>query len=201
MSIFNLNISYNKSIGEISETRLGNLKKEFSEYTDVKRLDNTDLYILKNDVNGLVIGDSQISFVSSEIKDETVDIEDIKKILDRANDTLELSDKTSIAIKFEGIDKTDKEIMKLSKEKHLEESNLISAQGVGYRFIVENDEFYGNIKIEPYVNDTDSIYYYVELLSKNSINLNEAKQTLVNMMEVGLTNTKEVSQKLFINNK
>ncbi len=201
MSIFNLNISYNKSIGEISDKRLENLKKQFTEYTSTEKVPNTELYILKNDTNGLAIGESQISFISNEIRDEKIDIENIKSILDRANNTLELSDKTHVSIKFECIDKTDKEIMKLSKEKYSKESNLISAKGVGYRFIVEHDNFHGNIKIEPSVNDFESIYFYIELLSKYSVNLNEAKEVLESMIDIGLTKSKEVSQKLFINNK
>jgi hypothetical protein len=110
---------------------------------------------------------------------------------------LGLSGSGVIAMKIEGSFPSKKSSMALSLRQHELESNILSAKGMGYRFIVETEVFKGDIRIEPLLKDDSRIYCESTLNTISNVEFEMAEAIFKDMYELSTLKVQEVVEKLF----
>jgi hypothetical protein len=194
MYLTNANFTIHKQIGELSKDAIIQLKTTFSEFPEVITPNPVTL-ILKKGAQAIVIAPDQISFVTAGSIEE-INIEEIYMQLQKVNHLLNLSDKGVIALKFESLLPFIGNSMEKSIEAHQESAEMVSAIGIGYRFIVNKDNITGDVHIEPLIKDSSKLFFNVVLQSKDAVELSESIDYLRIMFEMGTTNSIEAARKL-----
>ena len=194
MYILNLNISYFKPVGEISDSRIQLLKEKLSAFPEIEK-PAKDIIVFKSGNSGYAIHPGQITFIANgvaELKpDEVIDT------LNTINETLGLSDEAKLLCVFEGISQCNGSSMSFSSEIHKTEAETLSAKGIGLRFMVETSVIKGDVRIEPFLKDENKIFYHTVLESKELISLSRTKEVLRDIINVATVKALEVSARLF----
>lgn len=195
MYIINSNLVFSKQIGEISNEKLNELKKAFSNYPEIITQQGQPL-VFKKGVNAIVVQGNQIAFVSQGEPNE-IDIEYMVNELIKVNSILNLPMESGLSLSFEAIENYDFSIMKKSGEKFQNAIEKLDAVGVGQRFIINNDKINGDVYIEPYVKDINKAFFNVNLQTKNIISTDKSYDLLKELFDFAVTNVEKVADELY----
>lgn len=196
MYIINANFTINKTIGDLSESRIGQLKEALgAKYPEFLK-PNKETLLFKKGVSALVISPAQIICVNQgDVTD--FNIEEITTSLAQVNEILGLSSKANFSMRFEATEATKENVFEKSKT-HLEEvSTGLSPYGIGYRFMIDNDTFFGDIHIEPYIQDNQKVFFNVILESKDQMDIAESENLFNQMFLFGTENARSTARNLF----
>ncbi|TGY91991.1 hypothetical protein E5329_19615 [Petralouisia muris] len=157
-------------MGQLSEKKLSaiieNLRE--SQFKNAKLI-MSELHVaaisLVNGKKNLLIEPQQITFASH--LEDGFDIEAIQLQFSTVLNALLIDDENQYLVNIEGISDTDNshaESKQFFEEKFMPLDDDIC--GVGYRFLVNSGELFGEFKIEPLVSDVGK-YYYQWVLNKS----------------------------------
>lgn len=194
MYIINANITYNKPVGELSDNRIQQLKEELLDFPEITVQPNN--VIFKNGNKAIIVNPAQITYAAN-LGAEPINIEEIADYLNKINNKLGLSSQANIALTLEGLIEFGKSSFGLSLNHFQEEARILSAIGIGYRFMVDTGDFAGDIRIEPFLRDDNKIYAQSLLQNKTAIDINQAKNIVQKMYVIGTERVEEVLNKLF----
>ena len=184
MDILGGNISVLKKVGEVSKERLGKVQKALDVY---------DKMVLDNGGTGLLFGEqlnSSVAVTPTQIiylfkgPQETMPLADATKCLSGANLALSLEDKGEFVLAVEFIKKQNKDIMEhsLSFIPGLERHEGVL--GLGLKLMIRDNNYIGEIEIEPYVKQSSCVYYSLTLKRRGLVKVSEGLLELQNMFAV-----------------
>lgn len=195
MYILNSNISLIKQIGDISGEKLRELKNAFSHYPETIMEQGRPL-VFKKGLSALTVQGDQITYVTQG-DPEDIDSEYIVQELEKLNEILNLPQEAVLVLRIEAIEKYNLNVLEKSLDVFDNSPNVLNAEGVGYRFIVNNDGFHGDIHIEPYLKDIEQAYFNVILQSNDNINISNASELLKKLFDFVIRNAKETADALY----
>jgi|GEM_PF-5509285 len=188
-----INVKLTKDIGEINTKRKEAITN-ILEGRFEKIADTPDNFLIlydpaeekesSNNVamrNGIAIDDDSLSFFISENVNEKLESGIITEIADMIFDTL-LVEKNNLEIVTDFVASYSAKGSSFEKSLELFCPNGISfpdVKGMGLRFFVDNEKYYGEYKIEPYVNTPENFFINEEVMLKNKIPLTELNEYLV----------------------
>ncbi|HDR6633182.1 TPA: hypothetical protein QCV53_001439 [Bacillus cereus] len=195
MYIINSNFVLGKPIGDLSETRISELKKKFgNEFPEVLR-QNEQTIIFKRGVTALVVSSEQIVYVTQD-NAENLDIKGISNLLLQVNEVLGLSQKAKITVSLEGTEMFEKNILEASKGILSEASEILHAEGIGCRFVIRQEKFRGDIHIEPYLKDNQKIFYGIGFETEQ-VDLSEMEELFCSMFSYGTEKARDAARNIF----
>lgn len=198
MYVVNSNFSLVKQVGDLSESRLNALKKNFYDtFPEIIR-PNGETLILKKAASALIISNDRIVFATQGDL-SNINGGNIAEILVKANEILELSPNSTIAVTIEAIDSVNENTLEKSKGYFGECSDMLSAYGIGYRFMIRNEnKYHGDVHIEPYIKDAQKIFYLLNLLSTEHIHSNEIHVFIDDILSFLNEKVKSAASKIFL---
>lgn len=195
MYILNSNFSINPKIGPLSEGKINALKTLFGNKFPVFERPNENIVIFKRGLDGLFVAPEQITYITQGNSSE-VNIPEIVESLKQAAELLEVSSRSAASIKFEANEDKLEDIMAKSKELVNEASEILGAIGVGFRFIINQEQFNGDVKIEPFIRDHQKLFYEVTLETNKVIDHSELTDIFNTMFEFGSNQAKKAADTL-----
>ncbi|MBX9988606.1 MULTISPECIES: hypothetical protein [Priestia] len=196
MYVINSNFTIVKSIGDLSASRIGALKEALgSKFPEIIQ-PNEETLIFRRGVSALIISPDQIIY-GTQGSVEEFKISDIADLLVATNEILGLSQKANaIAMRLEAIEDIQENALERSKSMLHEITDIFGANGVGYRFIIENDLYHGDINVEPFLKDNQKIFYGITLQS-NSTELSSLTTSLETLFTFGTEKAQAAASKIF----
>lgn len=195
MYILNANFYLLKQIGDISQEKLNELKSAFRDYPEITAESGQSL-VFKKGISAIVIQGNQLTYVTQGEPSE-VNLQHIIQELTKLNEILNLPHESPIGLRMEAIKDYDINVM----DKSLEISNInskpLGADGIGYRFIINNEKFHGDVYIEPFLKDKQRAFFNVILNSSTHINVNNANDFLNDLFNFAVESVKEVADDLY----
>ena len=155
-------------MGQLSEKKLNYIVGNLNTKGFIAKINMIDpgmtVIALEEDKKRLIIESRQITY-STKLEGDLEQLV-IQKQFESILDALLIDDKNQYFFNIEGISETQDshtESRIVYEEKHmLLEKDIY---GVGYRFLIKNENLFGELKIEPLIADK-SKYYYEWLLNK-----------------------------------
>lgn len=163
-----MKISIPYVMGQMSEKKvehiLASLKENGFDAKLVMPNPSAAVIILEEDKKNLVIEPQQITY-SSKLEGVFA-VSEIQTQFENILNALLIDDKNQYFLNMEGISETADSHTE-SRENFKEKYMLLDDEiyGVGYRFLIRNENMFGEFKIEPLVTDKRS-YYYQWILNK-----------------------------------
>lgn len=196
MYIINSNFTLMKQIGDLSESRIEGLRQAFNEYPEVIR-PNEHVIVFRKGTTALIVQPDQITcLVQGEVTE--INVDNIVTQLLKANEVLGLSNRALVTTRFEATENTLDNIMEKSKVPVEASASELGASGVGYRFIINNSRYRGDLNVEPYIKDNQKIFYNVTLQSLDTVEVEQAPSLLEEMFSFGSEKAKQASRHLFL---
>lgn len=197
MYIINSNFNLIKQIGDLSTSRIQALKSALNEDFPEIIQPNPQTIIFKRGVKALVVSPEQIVYLTQGVEVGDLNLEQISSLLTRTNEILGLSDSAIIQLRLELSESTIENLLEKSKSLLTEAAGLLDAYGIGYRFMVTNSNFHGDVHIEPYIKDNQKVYYNLVLESHGQKSIGELNDLLNEMITFGIRNSKEAAKNIF----
>lgn len=167
-----VSVPYN--MGKLNEKKLDILTEQlnsngFAVNARINPPDGAAIFILCQGKDNLILASNQFTYINSA-EENDFDWLGLKKKIKLILDTLLIDDDLKYIFNFEGESVTT-DSHKESCECYLEKYSDIPEDvfGVGYRFLIKNENFKGEYKVEPMINDKKKCYYQLIL---NTINNN-----------------------------
>ncbi|MGP9039830.1 hypothetical protein [Cytobacillus kochii] len=198
MYFINTNFSVIKPIGSLSENRISMIKSKLSiKFPEILK-PNPNTLIFRRGASALIITHEQLTFATQSDESE-IKINELSSDILAVYEALELSNEGIITLKLEGIEdrsydtlETSKNILGTFLDKH-------KFQGVGYRFMINNDFLQGDIHVEPYIKDKQKIFFNIVLETKGTANISDVESIFNKMYDFGLLNGREIANGIFSN--
>ncbi|ATB52749.1 hypothetical protein [Caldibacillus phage CBP1] len=195
MYILNSNFTFLKNVGDISEVKLNELKEAFKNYPEFIYQGKNNLLFRKG-VSGIVIQPNQLTYVTQGDV-EQIDLEFIISELQKLHELLNLSQSSVFGLRFEAIENRNTNLMEKSRLIIKDVSDIIEAQGIGFRFMIKNEKFFGDIHIEPFIKDPQKSFFNVILQSSANINVNESHAFVRELFDWSLEKIKKAANELY----
>lgn len=196
MYFINTNFTLTKAVGSLSSSRIEMLKAYFSPIFPEILQPNEQTLIFKHGVSAFIISSDQIVFATQGDKSD-INLHEISKYLFQANEILGLSDKSSLTIRLEAIEDSPVDTLEKSKSLVGDFTDNLNPRGIGYRFMIDNESFQGDVHVEPFIKDPQKIYFNVILGTHDQVPLQNAEQVLGDMYSFGTENSIDAAKKLF----
>jgi len=195
MYILNANLILKKSVGDISASKFNEIRAIFRDFPEVST-ENGQL-VFRKGLNLLAVQGNQIVY-ATQGNVEDVNISNAVEYLTRLTNALDSPTVNPFAMNFEILDQYDYNTMEKSRAILQEVSDSIDAAGLGFRFILNpNPDFFGEIRIEPYINETTQAYYQVTLQTQKNIDIVDSHDLINRMFEHGIDIARKASEKLY----
>lgn len=166
-----ITVPYN--MGKLNEKKMDILTEQLNKngFTVNARINSPDgaaVFILCQGKDNLILASNQFTYINS-IEDNKFDWESLEKKIKLILDTLLIDDDLKYVFNFEG-DSEAENSHEESRKQYIENNKSISEDifGVGYRFLIKNENFEGEYKIEPMINDKKKYYYQLILNTLNN---------------------------------
>lgn len=196
MYILNSNFSLRKEIGNLHILKFSELKSYFeNKFPEIIRPEE-NILIFKKGSEAIVISPEQITYTFSG-EDSELNITDISEYLNEINNILELTKSGITLFRLEGTESVEVNTLEKSKDAMKNSFNEIDPQGIGFRFIVNNNNFQGNVHIEPFINNPNKIYYNIILDSKETSNIQDLVSNFNSLYSYCTTNVSRSAKSLF----
>lgn len=196
MYFLNSNFSIRKPIGTLTKSRVNSLKEFFSKIFPEVIQPSDEILIFKKGVTAFVISPDQITYTAQAEADE-IDLNEINEYLLKANEILELSEEGFALLRLEAIISVSENPLDKSKSHFMEVAENLDARGIGFRFIINNSSFHGDIHIEPYLKDIQKLFLKVILDTEENINLENFSEVINEMYLFGTQKAEFAAGKLF----
>lgn len=194
LSITNIKITLMKLIGDLSNKKIEKLHEELKSFLPiVNRLQFG--YIFANEETGmfLVILDKQV-ILETRGSEEKFNRNQVHEIIKIVFDVLLLDEETQVILDVIGTVKDVKSTFNKSLAfiNNIND-NMDEIYGVGYKLFIKNEEYIGELRIEPLVKD--DTYFYIEYImsSKGKNKLERILEDVEKMLH------KELKDKLYNN--
>lgn len=183
-------------VGDLSDSKVDILKQTLNDYLEINR-PNPQTITFRNGSSILTVQPNLIFFTAIEKDASEINIENISNELIKVKNSLGLSQPYQIQMILEGIEKSQENIMGKSKVPIPEAAKALDAVGIGYRFILNYNDFTGNAHINPYIEDKQKIIYNVDFLSKKTYQNEDMKSIFNQLFTLATSNTQEAAKKIF----
>ncbi|MBN8236846.1 hypothetical protein JF544_16430 [Halobacillus kuroshimensis] len=195
MYILNSNLTLFTNVGDISDARVKSLKDVFGPHFPEVERPNEGVIIFKKESKALYVDSKQITFIAKG-NSEDFSVEEATNYLKQIFEILSLSPKSGVGIKFEGIENTNDNTIEKSKTHTKDAVEILGAEGVGFRFIIQKQDFAGNVFIEPYIKDNQKIFYNIELESRERVSHAQLDQLVETMFNQGTKDAEDAARTL-----
>lgn len=191
----NANFTLSTMVGNLNESKIKGLNEVLSsEFPEINR-PNSNIIIYKNGLSGIVITPEQLTYIYQG-NYEDIDLEYVANQLLKVSDILRVSSRVNIEIKAELTDETNVNTMEKSKTFVEEAANILESRGVGFRFMIDQPSFGGDIFIEPFVQDNQKVFYNIVLRAKNVVEQSNVKSTLIELLDFGVIQGRDAAKTL-----
>jgi len=167
MYALNLNFIMGFDNAIFNEQTLQKLRTEFNDYPLLETI-QPGVWILKNANRFILLGPNQIAHGKSDHLTD-ININEIKSLFEKIIEVLEIQDKVKLIFTSEFISSPfEYSILNKSIEKYnyTAPKNTV---GIGYRYIIQNEELTGEIKVEPFIREGNKVFYAINLESINTL--------------------------------
>ncbi|PHA31847.1 hypothetical protein COF06_28520 [Bacillus wiedmannii] len=196
MYIMNSNFALVKQIGDLSESRINELVSRFnSRFPEIVR-PNEQSIIFKRGVTAVGISPDQIVYMAQDNADR-LNSDEIFDLLLEINDVLGLSHKARIVVNMEGTERFERNILEKSRGILGDASDILQADTIGFRFVLTQELFRGDILIEPYLKDNQSVYYAMAFETQQIDLSDDAKKVLGTIFTYSIEKSKEAARNIF----
>ncbi|EOO75485.1 hypothetical protein IIC_02322 [Bacillus cereus VD021] len=196
MYIMNSNFALVKQVGDLSESRINELMTRFnSRFPEIVRPNEQNI-IFKRGVTGIGISPDQIVYMTQDNADR-LNSEEIFDLLLEINDVLGLSRKARMVVNMEGTERFEGNILEKSRGILGDASDILQADAIGFRFVLTQELFRGDILIEPYLKDNQSVYYGMAFETQQIDLSDDAKKVLGAIFTYGIEKSKEAARNIF----
>ncbi|HDR7493081.1 hypothetical protein PDK93_21930 [Bacillus cereus] len=196
MYIMNSNFALVKQIGDLSDSRINELMTRFnSRFPEIVRPNDKSI-IFKRGVTGIGVSPDQIVFMTQDNADQ-LDSNEIFDLLLEINDVLGLSRKAHMVVNMEGTERFERNIHEKSRGILGDASDILQADTIGFRFVLTQELFRGDILIEPYLKDNQSVYYGMAFETQQIDLSEDAKKVLEAIFTYGIEKSKEAARNIF----
>ena len=183
-------------VGVLSDSQIDILKQALNDYPEINR-PNPQSITFRNGSSILTVQPELIYFTKIQGEASEINTENVSNELIRIKNSLGLSQPYQIQMNLEGIEQSTVNIMEKSKVPISEAAKALDAAGVGYRFILNYNEFMGNAHIAPYIEDNQKIFYHVDFYSRNTYQNEDMRSIFNQLFTLATSSTKEAAKKLF----
>lgn len=192
----NSNFALVKQIGDLSDSRINELMTRFnSRFPEIVRPNDKSI-IFKRGVTGIGVSPDQIVFMTQDNADQ-LDSNEIFDLLLEINDVLGLSRKAHMVVNMEGTERFERNIHEKSRGILGDASDILQADTIGFRFVLTQELFRGDILIEPYLKDNQSVYYGMAFETQQIDLSEDAKKVLEAIFTYGIEKSKEAARNIF----
>lgn len=192
----NSNFALVKQVGDLSESRINELMTRFnSRFPEIVRPNEQNI-IFKRGVTGIGISPDQIVYMTQDNADR-LNSEEIFDLLLEINDVLGLSRKARMVVNMEGTERFEGNILEKSRGILGDASDILQADAIGFRFVLTQELFRGDILIEPYLKDNQSVYYGMAFETQQIDLSDDAKKVLGAIFTYGIEKSKEAARNIF----
>ncbi|TBL14516.1 hypothetical protein EYB35_08405 [Bacillus paranthracis] len=196
MYIMNSNFALVKQIGDLSDSRINELMTRFnSRFPEIVRPNDKSI-IFKRGVTGIGVSPDQIVFMTQDNADR-LNSNEIFDLLLEINDVLGLSRKAHMVVNMEGTERFERNIHEKSRGILGDASDILQADTIGFRFVLTQELFRGDILIEPYLKDNQSVYYGMAFETQQIDLSEDAKKVLEAIFTYGIEKSKEAARNIF----
>lgn len=174
MYLLTANLIVNKNIGDLNQEKINNLKKHFSFFPEFIT-NNPQQITIRSANEGITIDSLSnvvVYFYNGDYDTLNYDsaTEHVKNVLNIIN----LDTFGYLNIQFEGTEFKDGDTHKASIDAFDEFAFLNEdIKGIGLRLLLKDNVFSGEVKVEPYVKDSNRIFYQGVSASIDALNLEE----------------------------
>lgn len=193
-----ISVSFQYKAGQLTDKRVQRIIEELKESNIIVNASvrpNNDVLILLLDNSGgaFVIAPDNLSYNLPSIEDK---FSFVKKHLSAMMDILGVEDKNIYVVNAQGStpcvnshDET-RETFSLKNKDVLDDYKDIYA--VGYRFLIKNESYNGEFKIEPMVADSKKYYYQYIINTQSAITVDELCSFVKECLEKEFESLREV---------
>lgn len=185
-NILRITVPYN--IGNLNEKKIDVLINKLNEngmkVSARVNSPNGVIFVLGEGKDNLILSSDQFTFIST-IGDNEFKWEEKKEKIKVVLDTFLIDDSLKYVFNVEGNSDTE-DSHKESCTTYLKNSNGDIPRdtfGVGYRFLIKNNDFQGEYKIEPMINDKRKWYYQLILNTNNNETLEHVIENIEKEIE------------------
>lgn len=193
-----ISISFQYRSGQITDKRIQKITEELKEAgieinASVRRDPGVVVFVLDNKGCAFIITQDNLSYNLPVIEDR---FSVAKKHLTAIMDIMSVEDQNAFVVNAQGITagcdshKETKDNFNLRHESVLDDYEDV--YGVGYRFLIKNQQYTGEIKIEPMIVDNKKYYYQYLINTYDNFTLDD----LCLLMESCLKNDFESLRKV-----
>ncbi|ARK28817.1 hypothetical protein [Halalkalibacter krulwichiae] len=193
-----LNANFNFILNEIKDFSVDKLKlrsvlKDFPDFQE----QNGALFF-RGATDAVAIAPGQITYVYSG-KLNNIDIQYIASILKDVNDLLEFEEVGRVELKMEGTDFVEQNSLQQSLNKFsvIQDDLPTYIKGVGQRFIVNTEDYEGDLFLEPYIRNENNIFLRAQLLTYDVKNITEISKSISGMLDIFQTDLVKLSKKMY----
>lgn len=169
MYLINSNLAFIKSVGAISESSMSELRGRLIEFP-IMESPSQSVRIFRGARGLLVVQPNQIIVARSSIEGD-LDLSDDLSTLTSVNTFLKLTEQVLVVLSVEGLVPANGSGKQKTLRSFVDAAQRLRATGIGYRFMVEDEDVNGDVRIEPYLVDDSNIYYQVQLQTKANVDI------------------------------
>lgn len=163
----------NKTIGQLNSGQITQLKKQFSFFPHYINNDNGE-HQFTGANQGIAISsadDSIVYFYQGESKE--IDYQRIFDCIDAVRKLINEDESDYVGMSLQGISNYEGDTMEASLKKFPDYKVDDIVAGIGVRVLCKNEEFNGEVKVEPFINDTEKIFNFGNSVSIEKVIVNE----------------------------
>lgn len=194
MYALNLNCIMGIETARFNEQTLQKLRSEFNDFPILETL-QPNVWILKNGNRFILLAPNQIACGKSDHL-TAINIDEIKTFFKKIIEVLEIKEKVKLIFTSEIISSPiENSILNKSIEKFNYEKPK-NTVGIGYRYIIQNDQLTGEIRVEPFIKEENKVFYALNLESKNTLPVSQFIDLLLEVWSY-TESLEELSNELF----
>lgn len=187
MYLLGVNFLINSPLGELSDSKISALKESLVLFPELQNV-NPAIIAFKNANQGIQI-DTMNNIVAYFFNGDSKDI-NFNQVEDTQKKVFDIFEKEyvgSLGVNFQAISNKSFDVKAKSTVKFSDYASVDpSVYGVGIRLLTTSEEFSGEIKVEPYIQDSSQVFIFGNSQSKQHLEFTNEKfkSELNNMISI-----------------